>query len=184
MKASYGPRRAAPILVLACLVAGGSAEAAEDGALGATSSGSVRISVSVAPRARISGLQDIDFGPADPGTGARRAQNVCVWTNSPAGSYTLTAAGSGPGGAFELVGSGQTVSYSVEWAASAGQSSGFPLSGGGTSQANLQTAATDADCAAGSGSASLVVAVAPAQLAAAEPGTAYTGALTLIVSPQ
>ena len=167
------------ILALACFAASCSAEAAEDGALGVTSMGTVSISVSVAPRARISGLQDIDLTLTDPRTGARPAQNICVWSNSPAGSYTLTAAGSGPGGAFELAGSGQTVNYSVEWAASAGQSSGSPLTAE-TTQANLQ----GGDCATGSGSASLVVALAPAQLAAAEPGIAYTGVLTLLVSPQ
>jgi hypothetical protein len=165
------------------LAQGSAANAARQGEIGATSTGSITISVSVAPRARISGLQDIEFGPTDPATGARRAQTLCVWSNSPAGSYSLTAAGSGPGGAFELSSGRRTVNYSVEWATSAGQTAGRSLSGGAT-RTNLQATATGADCAEGAGSASLAVALSPTQLAAAEPGSAYSGALTLIVSPQ
>lgn len=183
MKAPYGLRAGWLATAVACLTASSAAEAAQQGTLGATSTGSVGISVSIAPRVQISGLEDVQFALVDPATGARKAQAVCVWSNSPSGAYTLTAAGSGAGGAFELAGGEQTVGYSVEWSANAGQTSGEPLTSGAT-QTNLQAAATSADCASGSGSASLMVAVDPAQLASAEPGAAYTGALTLIVSPQ
>ena len=104
-------------------------------------------------------------------------------TTDGAGAYTLTAGGSGAGGAFELAGGQQTLAYSVEWAQSTGQESGRTLSGGQTAT-NLQAAATQSDCGSGTGSASLVVAMNSTQLAAAQPGTAYTGALTLTVSPQ
>jgi len=170
-------------LAAPCMALAGPAEAARQGEMGATSSGSVGISLSVAPRARISGLKDISISEADPASNLRTTQNICVWSNSPAGAYTLTAGGSGSGGAFELTGGQQTLAYSVEWAQGAGQDSGQTLAGGQTA-ANLQTAATQSDCSGGTGSASLVVAMDSAQLAAAEPGTSYTGALTLTVSPQ
>jgi len=170
-------------LVASLLAFAGPAEAAQQGEMGATSSGSVGIYLSVAPRARISGLKDISISDADPGSNLRTAQNICVWSNTPAGAYTLTAGGSGSGGAFELTGGQQTLAYSVEWAQSSGQNSGQTLAGGQTA-ANLQAAATQSDCGSGTGSASLVVAMNSAQLATAEPGTAYTGALTLTVAPQ
>jgi hypothetical protein len=168
----------APGLALA-----GPVEAARQGEMGATSSGSVGISLSVAPRARISGLKDISISDADPASSIRSTQNICVWSNSPAGGYTLTADGSGAGGAFELTGGQQTLAYNVEWAQGAGQASGQTLAGGQTAT-SLQAAATQSDCGSGSGSASLIVAMDSAQLATAEPGTAYTGALTLTVAPQ
>jgi hypothetical protein len=159
------------------------AEAAQQGEMGPTSTGSVGISLSIAPRARISGLKDISISDADPAANLRTAQTVCVWSNSPAGAYTLTAGGSGSGGAFELAGGQQTLAYSVEWAQSTVQDSGQALTGGQTAT-NLQAAATQSDCNSGSGSASLVVAIDSAQLAAAQTDTPYTGSLTLTVAPQ
>jgi hypothetical protein len=170
-------------LAAAGLAAAGAADAAQQGEMGATSSGSVGISLSVAPRARISGLKDISVSDADPASNLRTAQTVCVWSNSPAGAYTLTAGGSGSGGAFELAGGQQTLAYSVEWAQGAGQASGQTLPGGQTAT-SLQAAATQSDCGSGTGSASLVVAFNSDQLAAVQPDTAYTGALTLTISPQ
>ena len=183
MKSNRKVRACLIALVAPCLALAGTAEAAQQGEMGATSSGSVGISLSVAPRARISGLKDISISDADPASNIRTAENICVWSNSPAGAYTLTAGGSGSGGAFELAGGQQTLAYSVEWAQSTGQDSGQTLAGGQTAT-NLQAAATQSDCGSGTGSARLVVAMDSGQLAAAQPGTAYTGALTLTVSPQ
>ncbi len=170
------------IALLSALSANG-AQAAGQGAMGATSKGSITISVSVAPRARISGLKDIDFGLADPAQGARASEDICVWSNSATGAYTITASGGGAGGAFELADGEQALAYTVEWAPRPGQIAGDRLESG-TTRTNLLAAATRSDCDSGMGTASLAVAVDPAQFAAAEPSARYTGSLTLIVAPQ
>jgi hypothetical protein len=170
------------IAILSALSAN-AAHAAEQGTLGATSKGSVTITVSVAPRARISGLKDIDLGLAEPASGARTSEDICVWSNSATGAYTITASGGGPDGAFELANGEQALGYTVEWAPRPGQTSGDRLESGMT-RTNLLAATTRLECEAGMGTASLAVALDPAQLAAAEPGARYTGSLVLIVAPQ
>jgi hypothetical protein len=160
------------------------ASAATQGSFGPTSAGSVTISASVPSRARITGLQDVAFTNQDPTSPAASAQNVCVWSNTASGTYTITATGSGTASAFTLTNGSATVPYSVEWAASSGQTSGSALAAG-TASASLTSAATNQTCASGpSASASLIVKIASADLGNMVAGSNYTGTLTLLVTPQ
>src|SRR5690606_32834948 len=68
--------------------------AASQGALGASSRGSVTITVSVRAPARIAGLGDFRID------GSSSAQNICF--RGAAHRYTLAAQGSGPGGPLSL----------------------------------------------------------------------------------
>lgn len=177
-------RAGAASLVLAMTLGSVSAHAATQGTLGATSTGSIDISASVANRARITGLSDVAFLNQDPVTAAVSAQNVCVWSNTSTRAYTITASGSGTGSAFTLANGAATVPYNVEWNASSGQTSGTALSAG-TASSNLVSTATQQLCASGpSSSASLIVRISAADLATMPASTNYTGSLTLLVTPQ
>lgn len=163
---------------------GTAAQAATQGSLGATSTGSVTITASVPNRARITGLTDVAFTNQDPATLATDAQDVCVWSNTATKEYTITATGSGTASAFTLSDGSGTVAYTVEWASSSGQTSGTALSTG-TASAALTSTATNQNCASGpAASASLVVEIATAELGTMSAGNSYTGTLTLLVTPQ
>lgn len=169
----------------ALLSSAGTALAATDGTLGANSTGSVGINASVAGRVQISGLSDVAFNLADPGSEQARAQNVCVWSNSVGRRYNITARGNGTGNAFTLAASGlDPVPYSVEWAQVTGQTAGTPLAAGAalTAQSSAATAPT---CTAGpASSASLIVKLAASDLQQMQAGAAYSGTLTLVVAPE
>jgi hypothetical protein len=160
------------------------AQAATQGTLGATSSGSISISASVPNRARITGLSDVSFASQDPNTAAASAQNVCVWSNTATKNYTVTATGSGAANAFTLANGALTVPYSVQWAASTGQTSGNALTAATASSAFTSTA-TQQTCATGpAASASLIVGISTTDLGAMQAATTYSGTLTLVVAPQ
>lgn len=178
--------RQAPALAagLIAVTAAAAAEAATQGNLGSTSTGSVSISASVPTRVRISGLNDVALTNADPSVDASNAQNVCVWSNTSTRGYNITATGSGAGSAFTLASASLTVPYSVEWSASSGQSAGTALAPGAV-LTGLTSNATNANCASGpSASASLIVRVAAADLQSMQAATSYTGTLTLVVAPE
>jgi hypothetical protein len=170
--------------VSAAMVAG-SAQAATQGTLGATSSGSISISATVPNRAQITGLADVTFASVDPGSPATSSQSDCVWSNTSTKGYSITATGSGTSGAFTLVNSASaTVPYTVQWAASASQTSGSSLTAG-TALTGLTSTATTPTCASGpSTTSSLVVNMSAAALQSMTASTSYTGTLTLLVTPQ
>jgi hypothetical protein len=179
-------RRISTLLAAALAVTtlGGTANAATQGTLGATSTGTVSISASVPNRVRISGLSDVAFTNVDPSVDASNAQNVCVWSNTATKGYRITATGSGAANAFTLSNAALTVPYSVEWAASSGQTSGSALTSG-TALTGLTSTATNSGCASGpSSSASLVVKILTANLQTMNAATSYTGTLTLLVAPE
>lgn len=165
-------------------LASGAAQAATQGTLGATSTGSVVITASVPNRARITGLSDVAFLNQDPDIAASNAQNVCVWSNTATKGYTVTASGSGAANAFTLANGGLTVPYAVQWNAASGQTSGTALATG-TASAGLISTATQQTCASGPATtSSLVVGISTADLGGMQSGTNYTGTLTLVVTPQ
>lgn len=181
---SWLQRGQAVVASLVAIAAAGSAQAATQGTLGATSTGSVSISASVPSRVRISGLSDVGFTNVDPSTDAADAQNVCVWSNTSTKGYGITATGSGAGSAFTLANAALTVPYTVEWNGSSGQTSGLSLASG-TALTGLTSTATNATCSAGpAASASLIVKIAAADLQGMEAAMSYTGTLTLVVSPE
>lgn len=178
--------RAVALSALALFAAlnGNAAVAATQGSQGATSAGSIAITLSVAGRVQISGLSDVSFVSVSPDVAAVSAQNVCVWSNTATKGYSLSASGSGAGSAFELAGTSSSVTYSVAWNDTAGQSAGTPLSAG-TELSGQTSSATNPDCSSGgAASSTLIVQVEPAALQTAQPDTTYAGALNLLVSPE
>ena len=158
------------------------ASAATQGALGATSTGSVLVTVSVPNRVQITGLSDITLTEVDPNAEAVRSQNNCVWSNTATKGYTITASGSGAGGAFTLAAPSLTaVAYDVKWSATSGATTGTTLAAGAPS-ANYVSTALIPGCGLGS-SSSMTVSIAAAQLQTMSSGSNYTGTLTLLVNP-
>lgn len=174
-----GRNRALQFLCLALLIVASEAQAARQGSLGPVSTGSIGISVSIAPRAQISGPKDIAFG----GTGrafARVSQNVCLSSNALARTFTVSAVGGGNAGATELVSGHQVIGYIVEWTTQAEATRRHSPA----TSAELAAASSRSDCEHGQGVAALVVAIDPAGLDELQTGAPYTGILTLIVAPE
>jgi hypothetical protein len=162
------------------------AVAATQGTPGATSTGTINVSASVASRVRISNLSDVSFSGVDVTSDVSNAQNVCVWSNTATKAYNITATGSGTSNAFTLDGGGGTspMPYSVQWNQSSGQTSGTALTKGVALTGQVSTA-TNQNCANGpSSSASLIVSILAADLASAVSSTTYSGVLTLVVAPE
>ncbi len=137
-----------------------------------------------AEKVRITNLSDVNFGlltnlQAD----SRRAQNICLFSNSAGGAYSVAASGSGPGASFTLSNGSHSLAYEVEWSNQSGQSNGSgvtptaPLTG-------RTSSATHQFCNSGPAtSASLIIVLRSTQLAQAREGN-YTGSLTLLISAE
>ena len=119
----------------------------DSGSLGATSTGSITITVSVPSRVQITGLNDVAFTNVDPSVNATNAQSNCVWSNTATKGYTVTATGDGTAGAFTLKSGALTpIAYSVQWNQSTGQSTGTALASG-TASTTFNSTATTPTCA-------------------------------------
>jgi hypothetical protein len=173
----------ASIAAMLALLSSG-AQAATQGSLGTTSTGSISINASVPNRIQLTGLTDVAFTNQDPTVAAANAQNVCVWSNSSTKGYYVTASGSGAASAFTLANGALTVPYAVEWAGSSAQTSGTALTTA-TALHGLTSTATNPTCGSGpTSTASLIVKMSSADLQAMQPATTYTGTLTLVVAPE
>ena len=170
---------------LLCAGLGSAANAATQGSLGATSTGSVSISASVPNRTQITGLSDISFANADPTTAASNAQNICVWSNTSTKGYNVTATGSGAAGAFTLAsGALPVVPYSVQWSQSSGQASGTSLTKAVALTGQVSTATRPTCSSAPATTASLITTIAATDLQNMVSAASYTGTLTLVVAPE
>lgn len=158
------------------------ANAATQGSIGSTSSGSVAITATVPNRALITNLADVTFTNADPSVAATNSQGPCVWSNTSTRNYTVTATGSGTSNAFTIASGSSVIPYSVGWANSAGASSLNSLVAGSASSA-VASNATNISCG-GSGNSTLKVTIAASDLQDMIATQTYTGTLTLVVTPQ
>lgn len=155
------------------------------GSLGGTSTGQIGISATIPASVQITKLSDLAFGNLDPTTATQLTENPCVWSNTATKGYSITATGSGASNAFTLTNGTSTLAYGVQWAGTTGATTGTVLNTGAASGGFTSTA-TSPTCASGAATtASLIVAFTTAQMqAAVGSATAYTGTLTLVVSPQ
>lgn len=165
------------------LVAGGvavamatSSYAVVQGDLGFTSTGSVEISLNVADEVRINNLADIDLGDFD-GSDATGSTPACIFRNSGNAGFELTANGDGTAGAYQLADAANSLPYSVSI-----NTGGADTDLDANAPATFTSASNSVDCAVGGNNATISVTVDSAD-AAALPASAYTGTLTLVVSP-
>ena len=135
-------------------------------------------------KVRVTNLSDVNFGlisnlQAD----VRRSQNVCLFSNSTGGRYSITATGSGSGSSFALNDGANSLPYEVEWSDQSGQTSGTSLVPTVTSTGRV-TAASQQTCNSGPAtSASLIVVLRGSSLTQAREGN-YSGSLTLLVAAE
>jgi hypothetical protein len=167
---------------------GATAQAATQGTAGTTSTGTVVINASIAARVRISNLSDLTFADSDfapiigTGNSAQKTENVCTWSNNSDRSYFISASGSGAANAFTLASAANPViPYSVSWAQTTGQTTGTALTAA-TKSSKFISSATTSNCSGGA-SATLLVSIAGADAEAMLAGAAYTGTLTLLMTP-
>jgi hypothetical protein len=160
-------------------VAAGNAFAATQGTLGATSQGSIDITLTIAPLVQISALDDIALGTYTGGANMTGDDTLCVYSNT--GGYQITATGNGPGSAFELLGGSANIPYTVEWADTAGAGTGTPLTTN-TPLTGQGGTFTTPDCGSVD-NARVFVTVNSTALASA-PADNYIGVLTLLVAPE
>lgn len=127
----------------------------------------------------INHLSDVGFGTiANLQTDHVQSQSVCAFSGLLGGRYSISATGSGSGGAFTLANGAKTLPYEVQWSTTAGQTSGMALTPGSTLTGQtmllgcpvLQTA-----------NSSLIIILRGTSLSSATAGS-YNGSLTLILS--
>lgn len=174
----------ASALAAAALAVAGPAQAASQGSLGSTSTGSITITASIGAKAQISGLSDLTFSSLDAVNNSTLSQNACVWSNTATKNYTIKATGSGASNAFTVKdASNNVIPYTVAWAATSGASSGTALTSGSASS-SIATSATSPTCGGTGSTSTLFVSLAAADQQAMIAGNSYTGTLTLLVTPQ
>lgn len=137
-----------------------------------------------APQAQISGLTDLAFGTiTNFASDSVRSESICVFSNTKNNGYSVTASGTGTGGAFTLASGSFQLAYDVQWNDVSGQTSGTQLSPN-VALTGLTSSATQATCNKGpASSASLIVILRSASILGARAGT-YNGTLTLLITPQ
>lgn len=157
-------------------VAADEGQAASGGRLGASSAGSMTISLYIPPRVDVAGAGEVQLSSTAL-NGGRVEQPLCVsGTGSP--SYEVAAYGSGEAGAFTMEGrQGPAVPYDVSLR-TPGDANPTNLDPGAHSGSYVLPGSEA--CLAGSGSA--VVIQLPADSAAGP--TPLTGALILVVKPE
>lgn len=133
---------------------------------------------------RVGNLTDVSFGMiSNPGIDATRSQSLCVSRTGSSQSYSVTAFGDGPGGAFSLSSGSALLTYEVQWSDSPGQNSGVSLTPNVPLTGRISSA-THPFCGSGpSSSASLVVLLRSVALGGVTAGT-YGGTLTIIVGAE
>ena len=141
--------------------------AATQGTLGASSTGSLEISLVISPMIQVSQLQDIQLASMQ-GESVAGSTPLCVSGNYE-GDFQLEAQGSGSNNEFQLASGGDSVDYEVSLQ---GEAESVELDSMVPSQALSLGSCED--------TRSLLVAVDGADTVGVEPGV-YNGTLTLLV---
>lgn len=166
------------LIVLATASTATVGHAATQGTLGATSTGSFVIDVTLQDLVQISSLDDLSLGTYS-GTGnATGSEAFCVYRNG-TGQYTATVTGTynaGAGTGFSVYSAGNTMAYTVTY-------NGNAILHGGTTITELgNTSVQDCGGLNVGNNATIGVTIPQATLQAAPTGT-YTGTVTILISP-
>jgi hypothetical protein len=132
---------------------------------------------------QISNLSDVGFGAiANLQADMSQSQTVCAFSNLLSARYSITATGSGAGGAFTITNGAATLPYDVQWNAAANQTSGTALSAGAALTGQISGALT-LGCTLGlTPSGSLTIILRAAALSNAAAGD-FSGTLSLMIAP-
>lgn len=164
---------------LGALLLSTTAQAATDGTLGLTSTGTTDISIIKGDTAQITGLTDIVLAPWTVGDPAPVGTSpACVYTST--GTYQMTAtSANGSGTTFRLTDGTNFINYTVQWNDGVG---GLASTSNGTPLAGLTGDAVSTNCG-GATPATVQVNISNAQMTAAPEGT-YGDTLTVLITPQ
>jgi hypothetical protein len=140
-------------------------------------------------RASITGLGDLAFGTIVSPIDQSKTQNVSICSYFSlfgfplvVRNYSVTATGTGSGGAFTLSSGARTLAYDVQWTDAINATSGTMLQPG-VASSGFGNNANSLLCRQGSqDNASLIVTIRATQLAIATAGT-YSGTLQIMISP-
>lgn len=131
--------------------------------------------------AQIRQLDDVAFGQVNTLGDLSQAQSVSLCSTT--GQYRVRASGSGAGGAFLLSSGSSTLPYSVQWAGTAGQTSGTALQANVNSPEFSTTLSNLFACWLSQPlTASLIIGLTGTDTANARAGN-YSGTLTLLIVP-
>jgi spore coat protein U-like protein len=174
--------RIARSIALASALAGAAtgALAANQGSLGTSSTGDLGVTLAIADRVQISGLDDIPLGTYG-GSGDLTGESLfCVYRNG-TGLYDLEASSANADGTtFRASDGTNQIAYAVKVDADTDASDGIPVASG-EPETGLQGHDSATDCG-GSDNASLQVSFAEADLQAA-PTSSYNDTITVLVTP-
>ena len=182
---TLGATVAASALAVSSMIAGDALAAFSTTGLGATSTGTVNLSIVRSAEVDISAMTDISLGAWTAGSGnVTLPSTACVYSNTHLGGYTISGTGSGTAGAYTLVnGNGNTIAYTAYWDA-AGADTGanaIPLTSANAPLAKTGASTVAVDCSS-TNNFQLNIHISSAVLTPAPAGT-YTGTLALLVSP-
>lgn len=138
---------------------------------------------SAGDKVAITGLSNVAFGTIVSFNDQTSSQNLCVYSQSFTDGYSVTALGSGAGGAFTLAAGSAPLAYDVLWSALPNQRGGTSLVAG-SAATGFRSGATQKTCNSGpSASATLTIAIRARALASAQAGS-YAGTLQLMIAPE
>lgn len=158
----------------------GHAMAADQGTLGADSTGKSVVSLEIVDQAQITGVDDIALGAFDGTNNLVGATDFCVY-RSGGGDYQMTVSAEGKT-AFEVasVTTGDTIGFTTKVDGDADASNGTTLAHAGTSGAF--TGSDELDCGS-TDNASLEVTFAASDLRTAGTADDYTATVVILVEP-
>lgn len=135
-------------------------------------------------KVRITDLADVSFGNISDLSGdAVQSQSLCLFSDTASSGYNVTAAGSGPAGAFQLTAGSQALPYEVQWSGAPNRTSGTRLDPNLPLTGQVSTASHQTCNNGPASSASVIVILRAAALSSALAGS-YSGTLTLLVGPE
>lgn len=172
----------AALLTLTVTITAQTTHALTDGSLDTISQAIFDVTVEIPGRIRMSDLTDFDFGTHVLNTGGvSMNDDICVYTNTSAGTYQVTATGDGTAGAFVVISGGNQIPFRVFWNNQTGTASNQILTAGVAKPSS--NADTESEtCAIGGNNANIEVEIEGAQLISQPNGT-YTGDITLMLEP-
>jgi hypothetical protein len=153
-------------------------QAATQGSVGASSNGSLEISLTLGPAVRVSGLQDIELN-ATQGQDISGTSEVCIYSSG-ANIFQLNALGSGQGNSFSVIFGLQSIDLNVVYSNDQGD---FELEPGVRLSSTLGSSTDDIDCSTNGPQGRVSVSIDGADSMSAETDT-YLGTLTLVVAAE
>lgn len=140
----------------------------------------VAFNVVVPTVVHLSGLDSLSLGTWNRTGDMAGSDALCVFINSGV-LYSVTAAGSGSGGAFAVSNGSEAIPFAAMW----DDGSGASALAAGTALANRANANTSSiDCTAGGNNATFSITVAEGDLRAATGTGTYSGSVTVTVQAQ